>query len=260
MVWKSGYSFNFSFAPKEPVNEARIWCRFNSHVTTSCDTPTWFDLPDTRVTLVRTQHLEKQWSHDNTSQFATPIPELTAGISSWRCVSSSSVAIMGSVRAIGSGQVFFSTSCRNVLQVCMCEVWERRGWEDGRAGGECSSTLGTSTICTVHLISLHHSLLLSSHPLVRCWSREVGFRGFWKTHIKGHQFSSTKCKNSIILGHMQHSYSRTLHKRCNKHLCEATEVYSLSRSLACESISSLCFVKEQPLRYDRLVPQKINFI
>ena len=73
------------------MNEARIWCHFvmwphhviimrhthlvmwphhetypPGHVTTSWDTPTWFDLPDTRVTLVRTQHLEKQWSHDNT--------------------------------------------------------------------------------------------------------------------------------------------------------------------------------------------------
>ena len=80
----------------------------------------------------------------------------------------------------------------------MCEVWERRGWEGGRVGGECSGTLGTSTICTVHLISLHHSLLLSPHPLVRCWSREAGFRGFWKTHINVH---CTNVVTNVVWGY-----------------------------------------------------------
>ena len=47
------------------------------------------------------------------------------------------MAIIGSVRAIGSGQMFFSTSCRNELWVCV--KWEggRRvqvsvRWEGGR--------------------------------------------------------------------------------------------------------------------------------
>ena len=63
------------------------------------------------------------------------------------------MAITGSVRAIGSGQVFFSTSCRNVLQVCVrCGRGEGRrvgGWEESAA---------------VHLVHVHvHVLGLHVH-------------------------------------------------------------------------------------------------
>ena len=51
---------------------------------------------------------------------------------------------MGSVRAIGSGQVFFSTSCRNVLQVCV--RWGRG--EGGRVEGREESA-------AVHLVHVH---------------------------------------------------------------------------------------------------------
>ena len=52
---------------------------------------------------------------------------------------------MGSVRAIGSGQVFFSTSCRNELRVCV-------RWEGGRRVQVCGRVGGWQESAMVHLV------------------------------------------------------------------------------------------------------------